>query len=527
MIWPTPKNGFSPYRDPEPLNEFYEDFSRRGMTSLIMAVLVHVALILVLQPNFVFPEYEEEETPETISIDIISFEDLQPEPEPSPEPIPAPVTPPAPAIAPQVKPEPVPTPPPPPQPEPIPEPIPQPIPEPEPLPEPEPEPQIVTPPEILRQEIIDPVEQPYIEPIPDPIQPIEPEPVIQPEPVFEPIPEPIPEPIIEPVIEPIIEYEPISEPVYEPIAEPIIQPEFEPQPVYPDAEIIQEPLLNPVQDITEPLPGTLDPIIEPIAPDIIPPPVQQDIIEIEPVIPEPAEPEIIETEIIDPVEDLPIITTAPTVLASPDAPTSLDELERAVPQSQADQMLDPLQRPASGGGNPIISGPTYGGGGTPPSGGTRRNSPGAGWGGWTLDPSALGGGQSEGWGDGISMDMRCREDDRTHEDCPEYINKFEGRNAAGFETFGAHSTSGIQSTTRARAGRPVQQVIGGSNDIWSGAAIGDNSVNGGNPGTSILDEADFGRLGTYEQPAVRDIFKAPERPKTGLDTLILPPPDKE
>ena len=540
MNWPNPaSDGFSPYRDPEPINEFYEDFSRRGTTSLFLALLVHVLFFLLLQPTFVLPNPEEEEEPETITIDIVAFEDLQPEPEPVIEPEPAPIIPIAPAVTPQVKPEPKPVPPPPP-------PQPQPQPEPEPEPEPEPvEPEFIPPPDILATPTIEPADTPDLEPIipPEPeVEPIiEPEPVIQ-EPIIEqPILEPIiQEPIQEP--EPIIEqepiFEPVPEPVYEWVQEPIQEPEpepepvLEPEPIFPESEIIEEPLLEPLEDITEPLPGTQDPIFEPIEPAPITPPIQQEDVQI--IDPEPVAPDPIETDIIQPEPETPVITTAPTVLASPDAPETVEELDRAVPQSQADQMFDPLQRPSggpAGGGNPAISGPSTGGGGIPPSGGTQRGNPGSA--GWTLDPSSLGGQPGEGYG-GLIEDIRCRELDRTHEDCPEYMPQFEGRNAAGFESFGAHSTSGIQSARRAQTGIPANGAVGGNSDLWSGGGIGDNSFNNGGPSTTVLGDADFGReflstpLGDGTQSGrVRDLFGEPKQPVTGLDNLILPPDPEE
>ncbi len=535
--------GFSPYRDPEPIADFYDDVAQRGTTSLVVAVLVHIALLLILQPTFVLP-VPEEEPPRTITVDIVTFEEAEPEPEPLPEPAPAPITPVAPAAVPEVAPEPVPTPPTPPTPPPAPEP--EPVPEPEPEPEPV-EPVFTPPPEILAQDTPEPADNPVVEPIappeiePEPFTPPEPEPVIEPEPIIEPIPQPMIEIFDQPIDpEPVIEQEPI-EPVSEPIPDPVIEPTIEifdqpidPEPPTPETEIIEEPLIEPTEDILEPLPGTPDPVLEPLEPVVDTPPVQQEDIDItppEPVTPEPVEPEVIQAE---PAE--PVITTAPTVLASPDAPETVDELQRAVPQSQADQMLDPLQRPNGGGGpsNPFISGPSSGGGGAPPpSGGTQRANPGAG--GWTLDPSSLGG-TGEGYG-GMIKDIKCREDNRTHQDCPEYMPKFQGRNAAGYESFGAHSTSGIGGgRTSARAGTYRNPAIGGGNDLWTGSGIGDNSINAGGPSTTVLDDADFGReflstpLGDGSQPnRVRDLFSGPKQPTTGigLDNLILPPDDND
>ena len=478
-------DSFSPYLDPEPIADFFDDLGQRASTTLALAIIVHIGLFMTLQLQFNLPELPDE--PEPIKIQIISFE---PEPEIIPEVKPElrPVLPnPAQAPTPRAKPKP------PPRPKPKPAPIPEPIPELEPIPEPEP---IVIPPqtEILVSETIELEPQIVAEPLPipePPVQEITPEPTETEPPVVE-IFEPLPEPIIEPTLEPVIE---IFEPIVEPLPEPIIEI-FEPEP-------IPEPLPEPIEDlppapvITEtPVSGlaTEELIPEPI--EETPAPIAEEII-IEPIVealpvPEPAplpeiEPEVIEPEVIEP--ELPVaITTTPTILASPDAPSTDEEEQLAIPSAQATPLETILQnaRPKSGGGNqgqiPI---------GAPPGGGTRPSNPGTK--GWTLAPGSWGEEPGKGY-KGLVLDIRCREAGRTHEDCPEYIRKNQGRNAAGFEAFGAHTPRGT-TTTRSSRGMNMDSSIfqggtyGGPSAAMGGRKTGGNSDdNTGSPSTSVLDD---------------------------------------
>ena len=416
------------------------------------------------------------------------------------------------------------------------------------------------------------IQQPEPEPVIEPeVQDVPPEPQIQPDPepqldyeIFEePIdpvqdPEPIEETVLEPIIgpepqditpEPEIDIEPLPEPIEETIEpdpeievpEPINEPDIvEPE---PDIEIDPSPFVTPEPDEVEPTPGAIIPDAEP-EPDFeeleVPAPT-----EIETETPEPATaPVETETTEPDPTEASPIVTTAPTILASPEAPSNADEAERAVPQSQSNPMFDPLQRPGGGrspgrpssgspgsGGafNPQLGGPSQGGGNNF-GGGTRRANPGAG--GWQLDPNARAD-SGEGYG-GVIKDMRCREENRTHLDCPEYQKKFQGRNNSGFESFGSHSI-GSTATRSPRAGTTINPAIGGGSDPWK-LGIGDNSMNAGGPSGSVLDDADFGRtfpntpLGTGEVSGrVRDIFRTPTDPweEPPLETLPTPPGEDE
>jgi len=142
-----------------------------------------------------------------------------------------------------------------------------------------------------------------------------------------------------------------------------------------------------------------------------------------------------------------------------------------VPQSQAAPIAQQPSPRGNGGGlfNP--------GGGRPlnevPSGGTRRPAPGAGTGGWTLNTGAA---QSPGAGyDGLNLDVRCREDDRTHLDCPEYIRRQKGRDAEGFESISAHRNTASPTPPRRNSARDL--TIGGLDPTGNAAS------------TQILDDA--------------------------------------
>jgi hypothetical protein len=205
--------------------------------------------------------------------------------------------------------------------------------------------------------------------------------------------------------------------------------------------------------------------------------------------PEPL-PEIEPEPLPEPEPDL--IITAPTILASPDAPESRAEEIRAVPQEQSDPFMDlikrdrnssldePIVTPPRGGGN---QGPISQGGraAAPPGGGTQigRTNPGAG--GWSLAPQREGPGKAY---EGINLDIRCREAGRTHTDCPEYLKKFRGRDRTGRESFNGMAGTGTDRGER----------ISGSRSIPSrsalGVNIGDPSVNSGGPSTNALDFQD-------------------------------------
>ena len=533
---------FSPYHDPDPVSDFFDDDAQRIVTILAAVLFIHIFLIFILSTNFIVPDLIEDE-PEVVPVQIVAFEELAPVEETPPPPV-VDLRPaiPAPAAAPRTKPRPKPvaTPPPPPTPE----------------PEPEPEPEFIPPPpppEIIAQEAPEPEPEAIPEPIPDPIaQPI-PEPEVIPEPVLQPLIEiyepvqeiqPEPEIILEPVIEPLPE--PIPEPVeLEPLPEPepdveieIFEPEPLPEPI-PDPEPEPLPFTTPKPIEVPPTPG---PIIEEQLPDLpdleeLPP---LPVIEPEPIV-TPPEPPIAEIQ-PPPIEVAPaepeIVTTAPTVLASPEAPTSSEELEKAVPQSQSDPFLDLLKReraltprnPGSQGTtrNPAISGPTSGGGNIgqpPPSGGTQRGTPGTS--GWQLAPGSFGNSPGKGY-EGLNLDMRCREANKTHLECPEYLRKFQGRNSAGFESFkglaGRGTDRGPSITNRNMA---TKRSLG--------LPIGDNSFNGGGPSTTIMSDpgVDFSREFQnnpirIEEPGgrLRDLFEAPEEEEDEFKLEELPPPPR-
>ena len=518
------------------------------MTAITLAVLVHIGLFFVLQSTFTMPIIPPKQKP--IEVQIISF---TPEPvqEVEPEPALIPYKP-APARAPKPKLRPKPRPKPKPKPAIVPKP--EPTPEPKPVIEPEP---IIIPPatEVLVSETVEAIQEvsPQPVPIPDPI----PQPVIE---IFEPIPEPIPEIIQPPIPQPTIEiFEPLPEPVIEPIIEPIVEPLPELEPILdPIPEPLPEPEIEPLSDLpttpTEselPVAGAVveDEIIietpEPIAPiiqDVIEPIVQKPV-----TLPEPEpEPEILREPELEIIEAAPIITTAPTILASPDAPKTQSEQDTSVPQSQAsslDLILEnakksgrrPQARPNTGGGNTG----TLTIGNAPSSGVTRRANPGST--GWTLAPGSYGDKTTEGYKN-MMLDIRCRETTRTHEDCPSYIPKHKGRNAEGFESFNAHEPRGTSTTANERRrgmnmGSSIFEggTYGGPSAAKNARGTGGNSDDtSGGPSTSVLDDVYLPNYdlsipvpgGRSSGGRLRDVF-GNSQPAPWTQQPILPPPLEE
>ena len=462
---------FSPYHDEDRLSDFLDDDAQRLTANAAIVFLVHLGLVLSMSGSFIVPDLKPPPPPESITVEIVTFEP-QPEPEPEPEPVIIKTAPTPPPPAPVPKPQPKPEPKPEPQPQPRPEPTPPP-PEPEPQPEPEPVFTPPPPPEILVQpETVEPAPLPEPEPLPEPVPEAEPdpEPVIE---FFEPIVEPVPEFGPEPL--PDIEFfepelVPEPEPIPEPLPElPVVEPELPPTPGVIEAEPLPEVIeleLLPPEIILEPSPEVLP------APELLPAPMPE------------FEPELL------PEPDL--IFTAPTVLASPDAPDSREEEIRAVPQEQSDPFMDLIKRdrnsslndpiftPPSGGGN---QGPISQGGstGAPPGGGTRIGRPNPGASGWTLAPQREGPGKAY---EGINLDIRCREAGRTHLDCPEYLEKFRGRDRTGRESFNGMAGTGSDRGNRISDSRSLPSRS------EMGLNIGDPSVNSGGPSTNALDFQD-------------------------------------
>jgi len=137
--------------------------------------------------------------------------------------------------------------------------------------------------------------------------------------------------------------------------------------------------------------------------------------------------------------------------------------------------------------------------------------------GWTLAPGSESNSPGAGY-EGLILDIRCREAEKTHLECPEYLKKFRGRNAAGFENF-----EGLAGRGTDRGPTTSSHIVGGG-VIGGGTSqlgrIGDNSVNGGGPSTSILDDPANGfdrtfpgkdfDYGQNDGRRVRDIFNEPE-----------------
>jgi hypothetical protein len=504
---------FSPYLDPDPIAEFFDDVGQRGMVTGLFAVLIHVLILMVLQTKLDIPHVPEE--PEPIIVEIISFEP-QVEPEPEIELVPelrAAVPPPAQAPVPKPKPRPKPKPkptPPPPESEPEPIPEPEPIQEPEPvvippapkiMKTPEPEPELDAPPDLV------PVSEPTLD-------------LFDPELITQTDPELTPDPVLD-IAEPVTEVAVPIAPVFE---ADILETELEPEDLPEIDELLE---LAPAPVITEePLSGIETPEPEP-APELPPPPAplfQQDIFEIPETQTDP------ETELLD-IPDIEVAALPPTILASPDAPTTQAEAENSIPQEQAVTPLDFIFKdkgksglPNAGTGN--LFDPLTGNKGNPGrapvnTGSTPRTSPGAnGWqinGTWPSD--GLPGGK------GIIRDIDCRGEKRDHEECPEYVRRNTGRGADGFEAFGPHTPLGT-STVR-RRGIPQTKSL----DETVNPSFGDPSQ----PSSTVLDDVNGfsgqylgDKIGTPSSGnRVRDLFNPPQPAPWTTQTVLPPPPEDE
>ena len=530
----------------------------------------------------------------------------KPKPPPTPPPPPPPPPPPAP---------PPPPPPPTPEPEPIPEPVRTPpppeilrSPAQEPSPDAAPEP-LINP---LKQALPDPFKSPptpvtqepvveVFEPLPEPEitpppQDTPPKYAVLPEPEITPPVEAPPPDIIEPVEAPQPAPEPIDNP--NPVVIPDLAPsnapatQFEPgaDPAAPDApdlpaspEPTQVAVPAPILTENEPVTGADRPDVplEPSLPSpiaMVRPQERRDA----PTLPStlsnaPRQ----QNDVAEPTLPDVIAAARPSILASPDAPTNAEEQNRSVDPSQAtplDYILEtgrrgsprnappaggaPMQlggRPGNpgnpGGGRPGSGGPNNGAGGgnsgqIPVGGGQRAPAPGSS--GWQLSPGSYGDGGA-GYG-GMIMDIRCREQERTHEDCPEYVPGYQGRDANGLEDFSAHAPRGTTiDNPRSRGMNSPSSIFGGPSQYGgpsarpggtrTGGPVDDNR---GLPSTGVLDD-------TYLPPSelstpipgeqqrggrVRDVFgnpaalpspwqQQPVLPEPPNGTLPLPLPPKE
>lgn len=530
MLFPSSqRDDFSPYLDADFLAEFWEDYARRTMTVIVGTLVVHLALFLFLQPSFVMPDLIEDE-PEAIPVQIIAFGDVPKAVEPAPE-------------------------------ENVVEPAPQRV---EPKPRPAPTPRRVDP---LPVRTLEPQLQTEPQIIPPPVPPLR-EPEIIPEPIETPPPEIVPPPVFTPDVlttqtpEPDVETLPTPEtvtptPTPTPsVPEPIVAEPIVPEPIISEPArvppVVSEPFVEALPDLQPfetlpPLPQTQ--IIQPQAFET--PPLETPPVETPPVETQPAPLPPVETITPNPLPpspdlDTPIVTTAPKILASPDAPITQQETLRAVPQSQADTLdIDPPKtlpqrgsaQPLTSLGQPPAGGglPTFGSGSAPSGTVTPRGSTSPGASGWTLKQP---GGTDVGSGlKGIVLDIRCREAGRTHADCPEYLRKFAGRNGSGFESFGAHapSGSGISTSQGARASTTGGRSPQSGATPWN-SSLGDNSINAGGPSTTIFDDSNFGRgfqgtngeeTGGSSGNRLRDVFKEPEVPWQEPEILLPQPPEDE
>ena len=255
-------------------------------------------------------------------------------------------------------------------------------------------------------------------------------------------------------------------------------------------------------------------------------------------------------------------------MASPEAPTSSQEIEKAVPKEQSSSAIDLIKRDRDSRPdrqerkrlkreqkakrkrekeqarqrekdqsrqrkdeqrrkrekeqrdkeqsrqrtrNPAIAGPRRGGGNIgqpPPSGGTKRGV--VNGGDWQVSPDSYGNSPGKGY-DGINLDIRCREADRTHEDCPEYVRKFEGRDAEGFESFQGRAGRGTNagSNLRARRGLPVTESL---QERLNNSTNFNSSINGFGTQTGINAQTPPGDPGGR----VRDLFTVQPDDNSGV-----------
>jgi len=184
---------------------------------------------------------------------------------------------------------------------------------------------------------------------------------------------------------------------------------------------------------------------------------------------------------------------------------------------------DPIGTPPRGGGNegPISQGGSIS---TPPGGGTQIGRTPRGTDGWTLapQPAAPGNGYT-----GLNLDIRCREEGRTHEDCPDYIQKNRGRDLSGRESFDGHAGTGTDRGNRISSSRSIPSRSS------LGLNIGDPSVNSGGPSTSAADFQDTNfdsefpniKLNTDPpDPGLLGISGAADSKKKENDWILQPQP---
>lgn len=498
---------FSPYLDPDPIAEFFDNVGQRSMVTGLFAFLIHILIFMILQTRLDIPHVPDELEP--IIVEIISFEpEIEPEPEVELEPeiepelraaVPPPAQAPAPVPKPKPKPKPIPAPP-----------SPKPEQESEPEPTLEPEPVVIPPaPKIIKTS----KPEPELEAPPDPIA--LPEPTLDlfdPELVTQAEPELVPEPILD-ITEPVTE---VAEPIAPLFEADILEPDLEPKDLPEIDELLE---LAPAPVITEePLSGVETPDPEP-APELPPPPAplfQQDIVETPQAQTEP--------ELLD-IPDIEVAAVPPTILASPDAPTTQAEAEKSIPQEQAVTPLDFILKDRGQSGVPTnpSTNPFSGDNGNPESapvftGSTPRTAPGAN--GWQLGGTWPAGGLPG--GKGIIRDIDCRGEKRDHEDCPQYVRGNTGRGADGFEAFGPHTPLGTSTVKRSRVIAPNLAITPGFGDPGSptGSVLQDA---GGFQGQFIGDNVGPRNQGRR----IRDAFNAPDAaPWTTLPDLTPQPEDE-
>jgi len=106
-FWGHKDSSFSPYHDDSGLIDFLDDDAQRFTINAALVFFVHIGLAIALSNSFVVPDLQPPPEPEAVTVEIVTFDPVEPEPEPEPiiiEPVPA-APPPAPKPQPKPKPK--------------------------------------------------------------------------------------------------------------------------------------------------------------------------------------------------------------------------------------------------------------------------------------------------------------------------------------------------------------------------------------------------------------------------------------
>ena len=87
-FWGHKNTSFSPYHDEDRLIDFLDDDAQRYSINLALVFFVHIGLALALSANFVVPDLLPPPEPDSVTVQIVTFDPTQPEPEVEAEPEP-------------------------------------------------------------------------------------------------------------------------------------------------------------------------------------------------------------------------------------------------------------------------------------------------------------------------------------------------------------------------------------------------------------------------------------------------------